>query len=715
MTINFLNRRLIETGKLQALDIRLVRANGSSFWGHLNATQVLSGEYGITFTDITMRKQSEQELLDLRDALEQRVKERTKELNGLYGISALLKLPDISLVEIIKRIAVLIPPAFMFPEITEANIELEEQTYQTSRFRETSLMLAQKIMVQDKPVGEVQVCYLEERQASDEGPFLIEERHLLNVIAESLGQIIERKRAEEALRESELNYRTLADSGQALIWTSKIDKLCDYFNKVWLNFTGRTMEEEFGNGWAEGVHPGDLQSCHNIYVSAFDKRETFSMDYRLRRHDGEYRWIQDDGCPRYDLNGSFIGYIGYCLDITERKLMEEELQQAKVAADSANIAKSQFLANLSHEIRTPLNGVICMAQLLESTDLTTEQQEYLHVLRASGLNLAQLIGDVLDLSKIESHYVFIENRNFDLKTEINNAVDSQLFRAHDKGLTFSLLIDPDVPLLLIGDSLRLRQIINNLVSNAIKFTLHGSVTLHISKEALDGQQATLRFLVKDSGIGIAPDKLESIFEPFRQADISTTRRFGGTGLGLTISGQLVELMGGGIHVESVEGEGSTFWFTLPLSVQPVTKAANHVSIVENELPAANFQNSTNKNILLVEDDLSNQFGIMKLLEKSGHHVTLANNGFEAMELLEKNDFDLVLMDCNMPVMTGYDTTKHIRDLTSKVRQHSVPIIALTGCALTDDRDKCLNVGMNGYLSKPISKVDLNAMVDKWTG
>jgi CheY-like chemotaxis protein/HPt (histidine-containing phosphotransfer) domain-containing protein len=358
-----------------------------------------------------------------------------------------------------------------------------------------------------------------------------------------------------------------------------------------------------------------------------------------------------------------------------------------------------------------MNGVIGMLQLLLQTDLTAEQRQYAHVVQTSGEVLLHLIDDILDLSKIEARRVTLENLGFDLHRTVEEVVQPLRVQAHAKGLRIGSHVSPEIPSVLVGDARRLRQVLTNLAANAVKFTGQGSVMLDASIENADSGAMTVRFAIADTGIGVRPEQSAHLFAPFVQADESTTRKYGGTGLGLAICKQLVEMMGGTIGVDSLEGRGSTFWFTATFGVAPPgwSPPASEAPAGLPDVTYETTRTARDAKILVVDDNAINRQVALAQLRKLGYQTATVSNGAHAVEAVRQGGYHLVLMDCEMPVMDGYEATRRIRESVDA----RIPIVALTASAMSGDRERCLNQGMNDYLAKPIELDRLSAMLAKW--
>ena len=644
--------------------------------------------------------------------------------------------------------------------------------------------------------------------------------------------VTERVKRDAELRRSEERFRTLSAVAPVGIVLADEEGKFTYVNEQYLRMTGLTEQEALANAWRTVIHPDDFERLERTRNESVAHKLDYTMSYRYLRRDRSVVWVQSIARGFQQKDGGKRGHVIVIQDVTERHLAEQRLRNAKEAAEAASRAKSEFLANMSHEIRTPMNGILGMTELALDTELQPEQREYLGMVRSSAEALLAIINDILDFSKIEAGKMKLEETTFSLEDCIEEALGPLGVRALKKGLDLTWTTEGRIPDVLKGDPTRLRQVLINLVGNAIKFTKQGEVSVRASRASSEGIRASIQFVVSDTGIGIAPEKHRQIFDSFSQADSSTTREFGGTGLGLSISARLVHLMGGRIELQSIPGRGSKFSFTLNFDVaneeppsyhqaadlkdkavlvvddnetnrrlleklllawgmkpvlttngiegideyqnsinrnatyplvlldvnmpqmdgyevaaklreiapdertaivvlssslgvpsqsspqqlqigrklsKPIRRAELHEAIVSvlssGSAPGGPAQEdvqavANNLRLLLVEDNTVNQKFAVRLLEKMGHHVELAVNGREAVDMTVSSQFDLILMDLQMPVMGGFEATQKIRERELNSGRHT-PIVAMTAHAMKGDQEKCFEAGMDGYVSKPI--------------
>ena len=661
--------------------------------------------------------------------------------------------------------------------------------------------------------------------------------------------ISRRVEAEKAIRESEQLLRTLSAAAPIGIFRADPAGRCVYVNQRWCEMSGRSAESAMGFGWLDSIHPEDREQVRRLWKTGTELGMELQDESRFQTPDGLTNWIYWKSRGLYSADGSLLGYVGVVEDITKRRAAEQRLVEAKEAADQANQAKSEFLANMSHEIRTPMNGILGMTELALETEMSPEQSEYLGMVKGCAESLLEIIDDVLNFSKIEHGTIEIEAIPFSLLDCVEGALQPVIIRAQQKGIELEWMPRGDLPEWIVGDSTRLRQVLINLLGNAVKFTEEGEVTLEV--ECLDANQQTARvkFAVKDTGVGIPKERQQIIFEAFRQSDSTVTREFGGTGLGLSISDRIVKMMGGEIRVESSLRKGSIFSFEVIFARSEKKEVAGveeihdevlpqaqvllvddreagrelgkwfmkwwglHVDVARNAAEAKekfdktsqekspyavvlidqnlngtdgfevvkeirrsasekitsiimmsstpvfsqDFRNNhygvfrrltkplkrsllkqslraaltrgvaeaatanshgeaplrSQRKILLVEDNAVNQKLAIRNLEKMGHQVVLARNGFEACEVLKFDKFDLVLMDLQMPVMGGLEATQKIRESEQETGQH-VPIVAMTAHAAAQDERRCRESGMDGYLAKPIRREQLANEIKRLT-
>ena len=507
--------------------------------------------------------------------------------------------------------------------------------------------------------------------------------------------ITQTKATRQALHESEQRYRLLFERNLAGVFRCSLQGILLEYNDAGARILGYDSGADLVGRPATDIFfdPADKDLSDQKMA---DHGTASNQEIRVRRKDGNTAWIMANttmvnGASGTEIEGTFV-------DITLLKQAEEQMRLAKEAAEAASRAKSEFLANMSHEIRTPMNGVIGMIDLALDTDLTAEQREYLATVKSSAGALLEIINDILDFSKIEARKLELERVSFSVKEVVRATVKDFSVQARNKQLSLQCDFSADLPEMAIGDPGRLRQILMNLVGNALKFTNEGEIMVR----AMRPHEDTLQFSVSDTGIGISPEKQKSIFEAFVQADTSSTRHYGGTGLGLAIVSQLVALMQGRIWLESKPGSGSTFYFTARFGMATAVTVRDEIQPREEHAPAAS---AWKLHILVADDNLVNLRLARSLLAKQGHSAVAVGSGREALLALQQQDFDLVLMDVQMPDMDGFETTKTIRAQERTSGKH-LPIVAMTAHAMSGDRERCLAAGMDSYVTKPVDAIKL---------
>ncbi len=505
--------------------------------------------------------------------------------------------------------------------------------------------------------------------------------------------------------ESLKRYRSLADAIPHIVWKAHADGTVDYFNKVWSDYTGMSSERSMGSAWQNAIYRGDKKKLLQSWMLSTSTHQAFEVECRLRRSDGEMRWFWIQATPELDQESEIVAWLITGTDIHDRKQTEAKMIEAEKMAISANLAKTHFLANMSHEIRTPLNAILGFAELILNPAQTEEERIYsVSTIRRSGHHLLKIIDEILDISKVEAGHLEIESIQLNLIAMLSQLKSLLNVQALSKNLHLEFIFESSIPEFIFTDPNRLRQILLNMIGNAIKFTSKGSVQVHLEwQESQKPGEGTLSFRICDTGVGIDAAQAERLFQPFMQVDSSTTRKFGGTGLGLALSRQFAEAMNGTVSLESSQpNKGSTFLCKIK------TRCANNVKMESSLIEKHTEINRpfTDRDhhilagvkILVVDDAPDNQVLISRFLKSAGAEVELAGNGVQAVEMAMNGDHKIVLMDIQMPQLDGYEATAMLRH-----QGYKQPIIALTAHAFKEERDRCISVGCTDHLTKPIDR------------
>ncbi|MEH1938638.1 MAG: ATP-binding protein [Nostoc sp.] len=613
-----------------------------------------------------------------------------------YWLSGFVKAvtATISLITAVKLVS-LVPKALAFPspaQLEQANQELQTQ-------------IAERLRV-EKELRKYQ-NHLEEMVA-------VRTNEITKTNEQLQQEILERQRILEILRQSEERYRYLAEAIPQLVWTTNANGECEFFNQNWCEYTGLTLEQSLGSGWLAALHPDDLQSADEVWSNAVKDSTTYNNEYRFKRaSDGSYRWQLARGLPLKDEQGIVVKWFGTCTDIHEQKqILEErahllELEQlARAKAETANRIKDEFLAVLSHELRTPLNAILGWSKLLQTRTFSqAKTSEALAVIERNATLQVQLIEDLLDISRILQGKLTLDITKINLESTILSALQTMRLAAEAKLIEVSTAFEPHVGQVM-GDSTRLQQVVWNLLSNAVKFTPKGG-KVEVRLEQADGYA---QIIVSDTGKGISAEFLPFVFDYFRQADSTSTRSFGGLGLGLAIVRNIIEIHGGIVKADSYgEGKGATFTVSLPLlpdESPSLTDEQNYAALLTpNSLSLAGIR------VLVVDDDADSRDFAAFVLEQDGAFVIAVSSALEALQTLAQVKLDVLVSDISMPDIDGYTLIRQVRSLTAE-QGGQIPAIALTAFARNDDQQEALKAGFQMHLSKPFNPEKLIVAIAK---
>ncbi|HIK07087.1 MAG TPA: response regulator [Trichormus sp. M33_DOE_039] len=524
-------------------------------------------------------------------------------------------------------------------------------------------------------------------------------------------EILERQRLLEVVRQSEERYRYLAEAIPQLVWTANAQGECDYFNQNWCEYTGLTLEQSLGSGWVAALHPDDVKKAYDIWMNTVNSNNLYENEYRFKRAaDGSYRWQLARGLPLKDKQGRVVKWFGTCTDIHEQKqILEQRVhllkleQTARAEAETANRIKDEFLAVLSHELRTPLNSILGWSKLLQSQNLNPSRtSQALATIERNATLQAQLIEDLLDVSRILQGKLVLNITRVNLKAVVAAALETMRLAAETKLIQVITVLESDIRPVK-GDPARLQQVVWNLLSNAVKFTpKEGRVEVRL--EQIDG---LAQITVSDQGKGISPEFLPYVFDYFRQADSSSTRKFGGLGLGLAIVRKIVEIHGGTVTATSPgEEQGATFTVRLPLLPE---ENLNVTDEKDQLLLMSQYSRLAGIKILVVDDDIDSRDFLAYILEQEGAEVSMATSAFEGLQILAKHQLDVLVSDISMPDMDGYMMIRQIRTGATQQNEH-IPAIALTAFARQYDQEQALAAGYQVHLAKPLNAEELIAAV-----